>query len=245
MQIRFLQVLKFLFLSIVCASLTMSSSIAQRPYSIGKKDILYGTLLLHFNVTGYQFYKNKSALTINEINALSINSISGFDRSATNHYNLSAAKTSDVLLYSSLASPAFLLIDPAIRQDGWRVSVVYLEAISLTAAGVALIKAFVKRPRPFVYNPNAPLDKKLEPDAAASFLSGHTAMTSTAAFFAVRTWTRYHPNDNAILMYSAAALVPLTTGYFRYQAGKHFPTDVLGGFLLGAINVFIVDALHK
>lgn len=215
----------------------------QNRYQISDRDIVFSAVLLPLNAGGFRLYHDKFALTAEQINSLNPNDVNAFDRGAIKHYSLNAMTASDALLYSSLAAPAFLLIDKEIRQDAGSVGVVYFQSLSLTALEITLLKALIKRPRPFVYNRSAPMNEKLKPDAAASFASGHTAITATATFFAANTLIRYN-GENKAWIYSAAAALPLTTGYFRYRAGKHFPTDIAAGLALGILNSILINSLH-
>ena len=36
-----------------------------------------------------------------------------------------------------------------------------------------------------------------------------------------------------------------TTGYLRYAAGRHYPTDILAGAAMGAFVGYIVPSLHE
>ncbi len=39
--------------------------------------------------------------------------------------------------------------------------------------------------------------------------------------------------------------LPALTGYLRIRAGKHYPSDVLAGYALGALIGYAVPALHR
>lgn len=222
----------------------LSLQTAAQRYTTGKKDVFLTGFLIPFGAAGYGFYQHKSGLTETEINQLRSTSIPAIDRSAIHHYSLPAKRASDIFLYTTISAPALFLFDSKVRPDAGKAGLIYFQTMTLTAAEISLFKAFVKRPRPFVYNPDAPMSQKTDPDAAASFCSGHTAMTASASFFAANTYLRYH-DANKVLVYSAAALIPLSTGYLRYRAGKHFPTDIAAGFLIGTVNAFIIDKIHR
>ena len=86
----------------------------------------------------------------------------------------------------------------------------------------------------------------MKADANASFFSGHTAMTASAAAFTATVYSIYHPDSKALpYIYISAAAIPLTTGYLRYKAGKHFPTDIAAGLIVGALNGFLIAKWHK
>lgn len=210
-----------------------------------KDPIIFGTGAALF-LTGNYFYRKKDPLTAEQIADLKIEDVNSFDRPATNNYSVSAKNASDILLYSSLALPAILLADKDIRKDALPVMAVYLQSLIITGAEIQFVKGLVDRPRPFVYNSNAPMDEKLLPDADASFFSSHTALTANAATFTATVYTIYHPDSKALpYIYVAAAAIPLTTGYLRYEAGKHFPTDIATGLIVGAINGYLMAKWHK
>ena len=40
-------------------------------------------------------------------------------------------------------------------------------------------------------------------------------------------------------------MIPAITGYLRVKAGKHYPTDTIAGYLLGATAGILIPQLHK
>ena len=62
-----------------------------------------------------------------------------------------------------------------------------------------------------------------------------------------KVYCDYHPElgNKKLLIYSIAVLPPAFTGYFRYKGMKHFPTDVLTGFAVGAGTGLLIPHLHK
>ena len=50
---------------------------------------------------------------------------------------------------------------------------------------------------------------------------------------------------NTNILGMAAAVVPAITAYLRVKGGKHFYTDVITGYLVGAAVGLIVPELHK
>ena len=107
------------------------------------------------------------------------------------------------------------------------------EAIILTATAVSaqisieILKFLYDRPRPALLIPQIRAFTK-------SFPSGHTA-ESTAIFLTVATViasleTKHHTK---ILAYTVATFAILAVGFSRVYLGMHWPTDVLGGWVLG------------
>ncbi len=100
-------------------------------------------------------------------------------------------------------------------------------AASLIAAGlsVQILKHLVGRARPRVTDATVFAGLTLQ-SGYDSFPSGH----STAAFCLAYVFAQYFPRY-AIVFY----LFPLAVGFERVVHGSHFPSDILGGAILGLI----------
>lgn len=189
---------------------------------------------------------NTKAFTPDEIAALDISDVPRFDLYATRHYSASARKASDIMLFTSLAIPALLFVDADIRHDAPEVAVIVGEVFLLNTALTQLTKELSHRPRPFNYNPDVPLDPKLERDARLSFFSGHTSTTAAMCFATAKIWTDYHPDSGwKPVVWISATAIPLTVGYLRMKGGKHFLSDVLTGFIVGSATGWLVPQLHR
>ncbi|MEO6758690.1 MAG: phosphatase PAP2 family protein [Saprospiraceae bacterium] len=184
--------------------------------------------------------------TPEQVAALDASRIPRFDRYALHHYSLSAQHSSDVVLISSIALPLVLLADRNIRRDAPEVAVVVGEVFLVNLALTSLTKELVHRPRPFNYNPEAPLADKLQSDARRSFFSGHTSTTAAMTFATAKIWTDYHQNSNwKPVVWVAAAAIPATVGYLRMRGGKHFLSDVAVGMVVGAASGILVPHWHR
>ncbi len=189
---------------------------------------------------------NTPAFTPEQIVALDPSDVPRFDLYATRHYAASARRASDIVLFSSLVLPAILLADPDIRRDAPTVSAVVGEVFLLNTALTLLTKELVHRPRPFNYNPDVPMDAKLERDARLSFFSGHASTTAAMCFATAKIWTDYHPDSGwKPAVWITAAAIPLTMGFLRMKGGKHYLSDVLVGFVVGSATGFLVPQLHR
>lgn len=223
-----------------------NSGLYAQVYKIGKNEgwVLGGTIA--FSIGGEVAYRNKKSLTIDDITSLDLSKIPAFDRNATKYYSEKIQSISDVCLVTFTLTPALLLFDEKLKPERKAYAFMYSEAFFLTVAETELIKGLVCRKRPFVYNSTVDNDKKLSADASASFFSGHTSMTSMGAFLIAKIYSDLHPDmNNKALLWTAAALLPATTGYLRIRGGKHFPTDVICGFVIGALNGILIPELHK
>lgn len=118
-----------------------------------------------------------------------------------------------------------LLIKPSTRKTGAILWVALLADLVLCNI---LCKPIVARTRPFVVNPSVQLLINAPKDY--SFPSGHTA-ASFAAVFALM----FQKNKGWIPCMVLAVIIALTRLYLYV----HFPTDVLGGVVIGVIAGYI------
>ena len=99
-----------------------------------------------------------------------------------------------------------------------------------------VLKELVARPRPFVVNELIePLVGGVSP--YRSFPSGHSG-GSFAAMFALYRWV---PKKIGIPALFLASLVALS----RLYVGVHYPTDILGGFIIGFVCSALAYAIVK
>lgn len=98
------------------------------------------------------------------------------------------------------------------------------------------LASVVYRPRPFVVLPHRV--KLLLPHAAdSSFPSDHA---TGSAGFAVGMWRA--PSSSIRWLFT---LVALLVGVSRLIAGVHWPSDILGSYLLGALSAQVVWAMSR
>ncbi len=184
--------------------------------------------------------------TLEEIELLDRNNVWAFDRGATNNYSPSAGKLSDYFLYGGMAFTMANYVHKKGRNEGFAIFGMFLESYFIIDGITVFIKGTAKRYRPLVYNPNAPIEERLSTSARLSFPSGHTSVSAMSTFFAAKIYSDLHPNSKwKPLVWGLAAVIPATTGYLRYKAGKHFPTDVITGYALGAAVGYLIPHFHK
>lgn len=120
----------------------------------------------------------------------------------------------------------FLLILPFIywcldRRSGARLVVLFLFSAYLNAVA----KTLGGQPRPFTYDARV---RMLYPAAGEGFPSGHTQA-------AVVVWGYLASRFRRSWLWVLAGLLMLFIPLSRIYLGVHFPHDVLGGYLLGAV----------
>jgi membrane-associated phospholipid phosphatase len=196
-------------------------------------------------VSGYFFYHSASSPTVGEINQLHRGSVNGLDRSATYRFSERADITSDILIGITTAAPLFLLTDKNIQNDECAILLMYAEVWSFIGGTSMLSKGSIKRYRPYVYNPDVPLEKKLVPDARMSFFSNHAAAAFASAVFISKVFGDYNPHSNLRpYIWAGSLLAASAVGYFRYEAGMHFPTDIIAGAAIGSFIGYIIPWMH-
>ena len=176
-----------------------------------------------------------------------------FDDWAIKQSSYKAKKVSDILLYSSFIPPLLLLLDRPNEGEGNTLgthAVLLAETITVNWGLTNLAKRAAKRPRPYMYNDNFDIfsiEERRKKNSRMSFFSGHTSMVSAMYFLTAATFANYYPNSRwRPFVWGASISIPALTGFLRVKAGKHFPTDVLVGYAVGAlIGGVLVPALHQ
>lgn len=135
--------------------------------------------------------------------------------------------TSNSAYFIPFAYPAISFTVGKFNKDNPLVRESFFSAVSLTAASLMSysIKIATKRPRPYDKYPNVLTIEK--PSKTYSFPSGHT----TVAFCTATSMTLYYQKWYvAVPAYAWACSV----AYSRMYLGKHYPSDLIGGIILGA-----------
>lgn len=236
-----------LLLLLAVIILTSNNIQAQSPYQLSgiKEGILFGTSIGSLTFSQSK-YKKIPPLTLEEISTLNREDILAIDRGATYNRSVFARKFSDQLLITSIATPLFLLADRRSRLDFDKIGLFTLQTLLVNSALTDLTKVLVKRKRPYVYNEFTDINRKLSKKARLSFFSGHTSTVTSMYFLTAKLYADYYPNSKwKGVVWSTAILVPATTGLLRVKAGKHYFTDVLTGFLVGATIGFLIPEIHR
>lgn len=104
------------------------------------------------------------------------------------------------------------------------------------SAGLAfIIKSLVERPRPQLWH-------HLLPEKGFSFISGHATMSMTlaAAVVAILWHTKWRwPAIIAGIIYTG------WVGFSRLYLGVHYPTDILGGWVVASAWVLVVTLMIR
>lgn len=173
-------------------------------------------------------------------------SIIGFDRNTVNNLSTRAKLNSDRLRNAAYLAPVALFFSGQARENTKEILVMYAEVYSLNGAVTALTKSSVGRYRPYAYNPNVDIELKLSSTTRRSFFSGHVSHVASFSYFTATLFDDLYPNsDFKYLVWAGAVSAPAITGYLRVKAGRHFPSDVIVGYIVGASIGYFIPELHK
>ena len=137
----------------------------------------------------------------------------------------------------SIAFPLGLFAVSMVNKDKRLRNRAYeaVAGIAFTAASMSILKAIVKRPRPYyTYSGIYPV----EYDNSYSFPSGHTSLafaTATSIAMTAKKWYFVVP------AFAWASGV----GYSRIGVGQHYPSDVIAGAFVGVTCAYVSHVLNK
>ena len=241
--------MKNFILSIVLSISIFSGSViaGESPYELSwERDGVISAVGGAMVIGAYFSDNSVKAFTPEDLINLHRDDINIFDRGAAYNYNKNIAKVSDYFLTAAEAAPLIFLIDDNMRSDFGKIAAMYVETIAITSGAVGIAKGNVQRARPFTYNPDAPIDEKLKVDARKSFFSGHTGLTFASAVFVAKVYSDYYPESNyKAWVWGGAIGTATAVGLMRYFAGKHFPSDILTGAIVGSAVGYLIPELHK
>lgn len=172
--------------------------------------------------------------------------VPAIDEVAVGRWNPTAAHASDGVVYGTTALSVLAAGFCGDGLQGRATSVgLVAESLAVTGTSIGVLKHAVDRPRPYTMmeDPPADVQEKLEDvDSWLSFPSGHTGLTAAASFSVAGVLAAEGAPPGPV--YAAAGVLTVTAGTLRVVAGRHYPTDVLVGGLVGTTVGLAVPALH-
>lgn len=166
----------------------------------------------------------------------------GIDRWVVGANSSVARRGSDLLLIGVAGLAAGLgAVDRSPEEARGNLAVL-ANSVGWTAASTEWLKVLVHRKRPVLYT-GASASAARYRNNQQSFPSGHaSAAFAVATSYLVIAQREHLPHRarNATLLFGGAAGI----GALRMAGGKHFPTDVIGGAILGSGIGWLVAAVH-
>ena len=169
-------------------------------------------------------------------------SLPGIDRAALHTFSGSASSGSTALLAGVIGFAGVASLDGTTAAQRRGHLAVFANSLAWTLAATDWMKVVVRRKRPVLYTADA-TTAKADPNSQRSFPSGHASVAFAAAttyLMMARRERLPHRGRNAAILYAGA----LGVSALRVSAGKHFPTDVLGGAVLGTGIGWLVAKVH-
>ncbi len=106
-------------------------------------------------------------------------------------------------------------------------------SVAVSALFVALIAFMVQRPRPFMAASG--VVALIPPPISTAFPSGHTSVAVAMAI----AFAHADPRIGLI-----SCVIAGLVAFGRISAGVHYPTDILGGVLVGLASFGVVRVIH-
>ena len=169
-------------------------------------------------------------------------SLPGIDRSALRTFSGSAGTASTALLAGVVGFAGLASLEGATAAQRRGHVAVFANSLAWTFAATDWVKVLVRRKRPVLYTPGAVVEAT-DPNSQRSFPSGHASVAFAAATTYLMMAQRErlpHRGRNALFLYVGA----LGVSALRVAAGKHFPTDVIGGAALGTGIGWLAAKVH-
>ncbi|GAB2769475.1 phosphatase PAP2 family protein [Salinimicrobium soli] len=242
---KFAPLLLCLFLSF--STIAQFDSTQDSPYKTSwKKDGIWLGTSLGLNAVGFVLVQNIEPLTEAQVQALDKDDVPKIDRWLAGRYSKEADDLSYYPFYGSFAVPFIMMLTDDYRGHAGQLSLLFVESMATTGALFTITAGSIHRSRPLTYNEDLPFDQRSEGSSRRSFFAGHTAATASATFFAAKIFNDFNPDSAARpYVWTAAALIPAWVGYLRSKAGKHFLTDNILGYGIGALSGILIPELHK
>lgn len=159
------------------------------------------------------------------------------------HRNDRANGVSNALIALTLALPPAFMLDEGTGARFVNAEVVYAETLSANLWLNNVVKLLAHRPRPYSYLALRPTDDPR--DRFVSFYSQHSSMAFSAASAGAYLFSESVADRNSRLMlWSLEFTLAAATATLRVRAGRHYPSDVIVGALIGTGIGLGVPALH-
>jgi membrane-associated phospholipid phosphatase len=208
----------------------------------------------------YSFINNKPDITDQEFDALQSQSnkdaMNALDRLSLKFSMPSTNYTWTAVGVQALCAglPLTLFFGDRFKKNWDDIFLMLLEtnAIAVTLYQVSPFGPFFQNKyRPIVYvagNDPIARDSLRSGKNRNSFYSGHVASAVASTYFMAKVYCDYHPEIHGwdqIGIYALASVPPLALAYLRLVALKHFPSDVLCGWLIGGVCGVAIPEIHR
>lgn len=227
-----------------------------------KRAILICLLLIGLAYTSLELQKNKKTVhtefNIGSLDNTSIGQINILDRGVAGRWDIEAKDNGKIFKNIAVYLIPFLLFlfRGSVKQK-LILFFIFSQGYILTESITGLVKGLVDRYRPFAYMSRSGLEQlpakgkekfledSVDYDILNSFFSGDASILAYGFAFFAFSYSIIYTNrvyKNAVWL---VAILGICLGcYFRVVSGKHFPTDVIVGGIVGGFIAFLILKLH-
>lgn len=242
----------------------------QRPYWKGeilldlklKREIGIVLLLVLLSAVSIHLHEAQSEqndpFEIGSLDQSEIDKINVIDGSVAGRWDLASKKNGKLLKnFSIYIIPLSLFLFRGGIKGRLILFFIYAQGYVLMESITGISKGLIDRYRPFVYRSlndinqlSAKAKEKFledieEVDRANSFFSGDTSITAFGfVFFAMSYSLQYSESKYKKIVWAFAIVGSFLVCYFRAMSGKHFPSDVLVGAIVGSVIAFGILNVH-
>jgi membrane-associated phospholipid phosphatase len=169
--------------------------------------------------------------------------VNAFDRGAIGNTSPTAATLSNLTVGAVVVAP--LLFDAVdlggLNEAWWEDAAVFAQTLAINGALMTAAKFIAQRPLPRTYAGDPSLIDS--PEGYRSFYSGHTSLvfaglSATAMTIRLRYGEKTWP-------WIVTGVVGTSVAIERVADGRHFPTDVIAGAVMGSAVGIVVPWLHS
>ncbi len=225
--------------------ITQNEDIRLHPYSLdlAKELAIFGAGGAMLGVS-LILKNNMDPLTEEEVALLDPMDVNAFDRfMITRKQEMPAA---DLLLFGSMFLPLTFFAHEETRKDMGTLVVLAGEVFVFQLGLNYMAKVLTQRIRPYCYDESSPISEKTTVNSKLSFYSGHTSTAAAMSVFVAKVFSDYLSNaDVKFVIWASAVVYPALTGLLRVDSGNHFFTDILMGYITGALVGYFIPVLHK
>ncbi len=151
---------------------------------------------------------------------------------------------SDMVAYGQVLVPVGAAAFGLQRRDATDLLARHYQVLTITYGTAYLLKAAVRRARPYLYHRDVPPHRAADPAGANSFPSSHVAVAFASAAFISTVAEHYWHDRYTTLITVASYATASMAAVLRIAAGRHFVTDVLAGVVLGVAVGWGVPTAH-
>ncbi len=228
-----------------------------------KLEVVICLICLGLSYTSIELQKEKVKshieFEIGSLDEISIEQINSIDRGMAGRWDIVSKSNGKILKNIAIyLIPLSLFFFTGSLKRRLVLFFIYSQGYVLTESLTGLAKGLVERYRPFAYMTHIDIKKLsikaqgkflediVDYDIRNSFFSGDASIIAFGlVFFAMSYSTFYKQSKFKTVVWSIAIIGTILGCYFRTLSGKHFPTDVLLGGLVGAAIAYGIIRIHK